>query len=425
MRVVVIGTGYVGLVSGACLAELGHDVTCVDTDARKIALLEEGKMPIYEPGLEVVVKRNVEAGRLRFSTGLEDVPRADVISIAVGTPSAADGSVDLQFVYDAVRGLACLLKDGAVVALKSTVPVGTAREARLVLREVGGFAFVVSNPEFLREGKAIEDFLRPTRIVLGVDSVEAEAVMLELYKDIDCPKLVMDSPSAELAKYASNAFLATKISFANEMSHLCEEVGADVESVTRVMGFDPRIGKDFLRVGPGWGGGCFPKDVTGLKFLGDSVDHPLPVVSAAIEMNRLARVRVVHRMMKLIDGIEEPVVAVLGIAFKGDTDDARESPATDLMKLLEENGVTVRAYDPQARVSEEQHGVRATQFESAREAAEGAHALLIATEWSEFRDLDLVALKNVMLGDVLFDARNMLEQERVERSGFRYFRVGR
>lgn len=427
MRVAVVGTGYVGLVSGACLAELGHDVVCIDTDAEKIAKLQQGIIPIFEPGLEEIVKRNEAAGRLTYTTSfVEGLTDAKIVSIAVGTPSASDGSVDMRFVYGAAEMIGRALTGYAVIATKSTVPVGTAERIADVVRGVTSQSFdVVANPEFLREGHAVYDFLHPARIVIGHSSEQAAARMLRLYEYLDCPKLVMDPRSAEITKYAANAFLATKISFANEIAHLCEHIGADVEHVVHALGTDPRIGKAFLRVGPGWGGSCFPKDVRALKLLGDTLGHPLPVVNGTLQMNALARSRIADRIEQALGTLERAVIGMLGVAFKENTDDTRESPAIDIMRALIMRGATVRAYDPHARVNVEQHGIDITHAASPYETASGAHALVIATEWEEFRTLNLKKLREQMAGNILFDARNLLAPQAAEAQGFRYFRIGR
>ncbi|MFH1077961.1 MAG: UDP-glucose/GDP-mannose dehydrogenase family protein [Patescibacteria group bacterium] len=427
MRVAVIGTGYVGLVSGACLAELGHRVTCVDVDAGKIERLKGGEIPIFEPGLEELVRRNVENGRLTFTTSFaEAIPDAEAISIAVGTPSAADGSADMRYVDAASEEIGRHLSGYAVIATKSTVPVGTSeRVTSLVAGQTSHPFDVVSNPETLREGRAVYDFLHPSRIIIGVSSERAADVMTHLFAYLDCPKVVTDPRSAELTKYAANAFLATKISFINEMSHLCEDVGADVEAVAKGMGLDPRIGKDFLRAGLGWGGSCFPKDVRALSKLGESVSHPLPVVNAAIATNRMTRTRVVDRLEKALGGFEGKTVAVLGRAFKDNTDDTRESAAVDIVKELARRGATVRADDPVARVPSEQAGFDLVHAADPYEAAQGAHAAVLATEWEEFRTLDLARLKSVMAGDVLMDGRNLLKPDEARAQGFRYLRVGK
>jgi len=426
MRVTIIGTGYVGLVSGACLADLGHSVMCIDTDAVKIGKLLQGSMPIYEPGLEELVKRNVQAGRLKFTTSFhEGVPDAEVISIAVGTPSAADGSVDMQYVDAAAKMIGQALTGYAVIADKSTVPVGTSERVAGIIREFTQHEFdVVSNPEFLREGHAIWDFLKPARIVIGSDSERAKDVMRSLYAHIDCPKIVMDARSAELTKYASNAFLATKISFINEVSHLCEAVGADVEAVAAGMGSDPRIGKEFLKAGPGWGGSCFPKDVKAFLKLGEANNHPMPVTSAALAMNKLARSRVVDRLEKELGGLAGKTIGILGVAFKGNTDDTRESPAIDIIRQCTERGAKVTVYDPEARVSLELHGIDVPHAASPYEAVIKADAAVIATEWEEFRTLDLAKLKQAMVGALIFDARNLLSKDATDKHGFKHLRIG-
>ena len=426
MRVTIIGTGYVGLVSGACLADLGHHVVCIDTDQAKIAKLEQGSMPIYEPGLEELVKRNVQAGRLKFTTSFAaGVPGAEVISIAVGTPSAADGSVDMQYMDAAAKMIGQNLAGYAVIADKSTVPVGTSERVAGIIREFTPHEFdVVSNPEFLREGRAVWDFLKPARIVIGSGSARASDVMRGMYAHIDCPKLVMDARSAELTKYASNAFLATKISFINEVSHLCEMVGADVEAVAAGMGSDPRIGKEFLRPGPGWGGSCFPKDVKAFLKLGEAHGHPMPVTSAALAMNKLARSRIVERLEQELGGLAGKNIGILGVAFKGNTDDTRESPAVDIIRHCAECGARVMVYDPEARVVSEVHGFSVPHAGSPYEAAQDAEAVIIATEWEEFRTMDLDKLKQAMSGALILDTRNLLDREHAEKHGFRYLRIG-
>lgn len=426
MRVAIVGTGYVGLVSGACLADLGHSVVCIDTDEAKVAKLLQGIMPIYEPGLEELVKRNVQAGRLKFTTSFsEGVPGAEVISIAVGTPSAADGSVDMQYVDAAAKMIGQALTGYAVIADKSTVPVGTSERVASIVREFTRHEFdVVSNPEFLREGHAVWDFLKPARIVIGSGSGRAKDVMRGMYAHIDCPKIVMDARSAELTKYASNAFLATKISFINEVSHLCEAVGADVEAVAAGMGSDPRIGKEFLKAGPGWGGSCFPKDVKAFLKLGEANQHPMPVTNAALAMNKLARSRVVDRLEKELGGLAGKSIGILGVAFKGNTDDTRESPAIDIIRHCAERGAKVTVYDPEARVSLELHGVEVPHAASPYEAVGNADAMVIATEWEEFRTLDLAKLKQAMTGALILDARNLLSKDATDKHGFRYLRVG-
>jgi UDPglucose 6-dehydrogenase len=428
MNVAVIGTGYVGLVSGACLAELGHRVICVDVDPQKIEKLHQGIMPIYEPGLEEVVNRNVRLGRLSFTTDFSKaVPEASVISIAVGTPSAEDGSVDMSYVESAVRAIAPHVKDGSVVADKSTVPVGTAEQVEAWLRSLTSARVeVVSNPEFLREGFAVYDFLNPARVVIGSSSDHATDVMVHLYAYLDCPKLIMDRRSAELTKYAANAFLATKISFINEIAHLAEEVGADVEAVSKGIGSDPRIGKEFLRASLGWGGSCFPKDVRAIVHLADRYGHPMPIVRAAQVMNARARERVIERLERALGTLQGKRVGVLGIAFKQNTDDTRESPALDVIRSLRDRGAVVTAYDPIARLSD-QDLVEGLLMHAADpyEAAKEAEAIVIATEWEEFRALDLDRLKAAMKGDLLMDARNLVRPDDAMQAGLKQMRVGK
>ncbi len=426
MKVAVVGTGYVGLVSGACLADLGHRVICIDVDQVKVEKLRNGVMPIYENGLEELVKRNVEAGRLQFTTSFaEGLAGVEVISVAVGTPSAEDGTVDMSYVESAARMIAQNLTGYAVIANKSTVPVGTSEwEAEIIWSETAQPFDVVSNPEFLREGHAVYDFLHPSRVVIGSNSPRATEVMVHLYAYLDCPKVVMDPRSAEITKYAANAFLATKISFINEISHLCEELGADIDKVSHGIGLDPRIGKDFLKAGLGWGGSCFPKDVLALKKLGDTVGHSLPIVTASIEMNKLARRRVIDRLLIELESLAGKKIAVFGVAFKGNTDDTRESAAIDVIRHLVGAGAEVVAYDPVARVQAAQHGLEIVQAENPYEAARDAQAVVIATEWEEFRALDLVRLKSVMGRALMMDARNVVNPQEAREAGFTYLRVG-
>ena len=427
MHVAVIGTGYVGLVSGSCLAELGHHVICVDTDTDKVERLRAGIIPIYEPGLEELVKRNVSAGRLKFTTSYaEAVPGAEVISIAVGTPSADDGSADLQYVYAAAESVAKHLTSYAVVADKSTVPVGTAEEVvKIISRVYQGPFDVVSNPEILREGHAVHDFLNPTRIIIGSSSQRATDVVLKLYAFLNCQKIVMSPRSAELSKYAANAFLATKISFINEIAHLAEEVGADVEEVAQGIGSDPRIGKDFLRAGLGWGGSCFPKDVRAIRHLANQYQHSMPIVSAACEMNDRSRSRIVDRLEKEVGSLEGKEIGLLGLAFKNNTDDTRESAALELIKIFAQRGARIRAYDPAARIHQNELLSLFTRCQDPYEAMTGADILVIATEWDEFRTIDLDRVKREMRGQLVLDGRNLLNPEAVRRAGFTYLGVGK
>ncbi len=427
MKVAVIGTGYVGLVSGACLAELGHKVSCVDVDPAKIEKLRQGVMPIYEPGLEELVKRNVANGRLAFTTDYtQAVPDAEFISIAVGTPSAEDGSADMQYVFAAAEMIGKHLKRYTVVADKSTVPVGTAERVTEIIKSVYAGEFdVISNPEILREGHAVSDFMNPTRIIIGSPSERATQAALKLYTYLVCPKLVMSQRSAELTKYAANAFLATKISFINEIAHLAEELGADVEEVAAGIGSDPRIGKDFLRAGLGWGGSCFPKDVRAIRHKASSVGLEMPIVAAALEMNAKAKSRVVSRIEKALGGLSGKKIALLGLSFKNNTDDTRESAAIELLKHFLNAGAQVSAYDPAAALYDKELETRFARVPSALDAVRDADALILATEWDEFRSLDVPAIKSAMKGSVIMDARNLLDPDQARKNGFTYLSIGR
>ena len=427
MNVAVIGTGYVGLVSGSCLAELGHHVTCVDSDDQKVARLQAGHIPIFEPGLEELVKRNVQAGRLRFTTSYgEAVPGAELISIAVGTPSADDGSADLQYVFAAAQSVAQHLTGYAVIADKSTVPVGTSEAVAAIIKEVYHGPFdVVSNPEILREGHAVQDFLHPTRIIIGSASQQATDVVLRLYAFLDCQKLVMSPRSAELTKYAANAFLATKISFINEIAHLAEEVGADVEEVAQGIGSDPRIGKDFLRAGLGWGGSCFPKDVRAIRHLGGQYGQSMPIVSAACEMNERSRMRLIERLERRVGSLEGKEIGLLGLAFKNNTDDTRESAALALVGYFVARGARVRAYDPEAHVYQPEVAASFQRCADPYHAIDQVDVLVLATEWDEFRTLDLARVKTLMRGQIIMDGRNLLDKTSVEQAGFTYLGVGK
>lgn len=427
MKVAVVGTGYVGLVSGACLAEFGHDVICLDVDQAKIDRLNAGQIPIYEPGLEDVVRRNNQNGRLKFTTSYADaIPVSEIVMIAVGTPSAADGSADLSYFMSAAEQIARHLNGYKVIVDKSTVPVGTAEAVRNLVSSIYKEDFdVVSNPEFLREGRAVADFMHPERIIIGTDSERASKIMLDLYATSTCPKLVMSPRSAELTKYAANAFLAVKISYINEIAHLAEELGADIEEVAAGIGSDSRIGSKFLKAGLGWGGSCFPKDVSAIKHAASLVDLPMPVVEASISMNRRARTRIADRLQKELGSLEGKRITLLGLAFKGDTDDTRESASLALLKHLHFAKADIRAYDPAAFIHEAEYHPMFERMDDPYEAAQGSHALIIATEWDAFRDLDLARLKSAMSGNLLVDARNLLDRSAAESAGFKYLSVGR
>jgi UDPglucose 6-dehydrogenase len=432
MRVTMIGAGYVGLVSGACFADFGHHVTCIDKDAQKVAALNRGEIPIFEPGLADLVEANVRQERLRFAVDTASVGSAEAVFIAVGTPSRrGDGHADLSFVYDAVREIAPLLSAAAVVITKSTVPVGTGDEIERILREKRRDADiqVVSNPEFLREGAAIQDFKHPDRIVVGTDDLRARAVVAELYRPLylnASPIFYVNRRTAELIKYAANAFLATKITFINEVADLCEQVGADVNEVARGMGLDNRIGGKFLHAGPGFGGSCFPKDTTAL--LKTAQDHgvALRIVEAVASVNDQRKRAMARKVVAALDGsVRGKTVAVLGLTFKPNTDDTRDSPAIPLITALQDQGATVRAYDP-AGMEQAKPQLTGVQYcDGAYVAAEGAHAIVIATEWEQFRALDLDRLKTVMAQPVIVDLRNIYRADEMKRAKFKYVAVGR
>jgi UDPglucose 6-dehydrogenase len=432
MRVTMIGAGYVGLVSGTCFADFGHHVTCIDKDAPKVAALNRGEIPIFEPGLADLVEANVRQERLRFAVDTASVGSAEAVFIAVGTPSRrGDGHADLSFVYDAVREIAPLLSAAAVVITKSTVPVGTGDEIERILRDKRPDADiqVVSNPEFLREGAAIQDFKHPDRIVVGTDDMRARAVVAELYRPLylnASPIFYVNRRTAELIKYAANAFLATKITFINEVADLCEQVGADVNEVARGMGLDNRIGGKFLHAGPGFGGSCFPKDTTAL--LKTAQDHgvALRIVEAVASVNDQRKRAMARKVVAALDGsVRGKTVAVLGLTFKPNTDDTRDSPAIPLITALQDQGATVRAYDP-AGMEQAKPQLKGVQYCSgAYVAAEGAHAIVIATEWEQFRALDLNRLKTVMAQPVIVDLRNIYRTDEMKRAKFKYVAVGR
>ena len=434
MQVAMIGAGYVGLVSGACFAEFGASVTCIDVDESKIARLREGRMPIYEPGLDDLVRRNVEQRRLRFTTDFgESVGDAELIFVAVGTPSRrGDGHADLSFVFDAVRRIAPLLRGYSVLVDKSTVPVGTARQVSRIVTEVNPEAEfdVASNPEFLREGAAISDFMRPDRVVIGVESDRAEERLRALYRPlnlVEVPIVVTDLETAELIKYAANAFLATKISFINEMAALCEAVGADVHAVARGVGLDGRIGRKFLHPGPGFGGSCFPKDTLALVRIAQEHGTPSRIVESVIEVNAGQRRRMIAKIRSALGGSEAgKVIAVLGLTFKPETDDVREAPSLAILPALVENGALIRATDPKGIAEARSHLPESIEFvDDVYETLDGADAVVLLTEWNAYRGLDLAEMKRRMRGRVFIDLRNIYEPGPVRSLGFDYTCVGR
>jgi len=432
MRIAMIGTGYVGLVSGACFADFGHEVCCIDKDEAKIEGLHQGRMPIWEPGLEALVNANVERKRLTFTTNLpEGVREAEAVFIAVGTPARrGDGHADLTFVFQAVRELAKVMKPGTVVVTKSTVPVGTGDQIEKILREEGVTdVSVASNPEFLREGAAIADFKHPDRIVVGAENERAQEVLKEIYRPLflnRAPILFTGRRTAELTKYAANAFLAVKISFINEIADLCEAVDADVQDVARGIGLDNRIGPKFLHAGPGYGGSCFPKDTLALLQTADAAGIDQRIVRTTVQVNDDRKAAMAERVVRAIGGdVNGKRIGVLGLAFKPNTDDMREAPSIPLINSLLERGAEVRAFDPVAREQAEKIFNGIIFSSDAYAAAQGADALVIVTEWDEFRALDLDKLAGAMRGKVLVDLRNVYPPDEAEEAGLAYVGVGR
>lgn len=433
MRVAMIGTGYVGLVSGACFADFGHVVTCVDKDASKIERLKKGEIPIYEPGLDDLVGQNVEAGRLTFTTEAKDaIAEADAVFIAVGTPSRrGDGHADLSYVYAAAKEIAGLMEGFTVVVTKSTVPVGTGDEVEAIIRETNPDAdfAVVSNPEFLREGAAIKDFKIPDRVVVGTDSERARERMRELYRPLflnETPILFTSRRTSELIKYAANAFLAVKITFINEMADLCEAVGANVQEVSRGIGLDGRIGRKFLNAGPGYGGSCFPKDTLALTKTANDYKTPVRIVDTVVEVNAARKKAMADKIIKAMDGdVKGKTIGVLGLAFKQNTDDMRDAPSLDIIPALIEAGAHVKAYDPEAMHEAKKLMSGLDYAENAYGAIEGADAMVIITEWDQFRALDFDRVKETLKGNVIVDLRNIYSPEDMEKRGFDYTSVGR
>ena len=433
MKVAVIGTGYVGLVSGACFADFGHTVTCVDKDASKIDRLHKGIMPIYEPGLDTLVASNVDEDRLFFTTEAKDaIAEADAVFIAVGTPSRrGDGHADLSFVYAVAEEIADLMDGFTVVVTKSTVPVGTGDEVEEIIRKKrpdGDFA-VVSNPEFLREGAAIKDFKIPDRVVVGTDDERAKELMRELYRPLflnETPILFTNRRTSELIKYAANAFLAVKITFINEMADLCEKVGANVQEVSRGIGLDGRIGSKFLNAGPGYGGSCFPKDTLALTKTANDYDSPVRIVDTVVEVNAARKKAMADKIIQAMAGdVSGKTIGVLGLAFKQNTDDMRDAPSLDILPILTAAGAKVKAFDPEA-MDEAKHLLEDIEYAgNAYDAAEQADALVIITEWDQFRALDLKRVKAAMAGNVLVDLRNIYTPADAGKYGFAYTSIGR
>ncbi|MFN3583791.1 UDP-glucose dehydrogenase family protein [Phenylobacterium sp.] len=432
MKVAMIGTGYVGLVSGACFADFGHTVTCIDKDAGKIEWLKAGGIPIFEPGLDVLVAQNVKAGRLFFSTGLDSVHDADAVFIAVGTPSRrGDGHADLSYVYAAAEEVAALVGGFTVVVTKSTVPVGTGDEIEAIFKRVRPDAdvAVVSNPEFLREGAAIEDFKRPDRVVVGTEDERAREVMRELYRPLylnETPMVFTNRRTSELIKYASNAFLAMKITFINEMADLCEAVGADVQQVARGMGLDNRIGGKFLHAGPGYGGSCFPKDTLALVRTARDAGTPLELIETTVRVNDDRKRAMARKVVRALNGdLKGKRVGVLGLTFKPNTDDMRDAPSLSIIPALQDRGAIIQAFDPEG-TGEARGLLDKVEFKSdPYAAAEGADVLVIITEWDQFRALDLDRIKLLMKQPVLVDLRNIYKPDDMRARGFAYTSVGR
>lgn len=433
MRIAMIGTGYVGLVSGACFSEFGLHVICVDKDADKIERLNRGEIPIFEPGLEQLVKSNSEAGRLSFSTDLKAaVKGADAVFIAVGTPSRrGDGHADLSYVYAAAEEIAEAIDQYTVIVTKSTVPVGTGREVERIVRQTRPDAKfdVASNPEFLREGSAINDFMRPDRVVIGAESVRAKGVMRQLYRVlylIETPILFTKIETSELIKYAANTFLATKITFINEVADLCEKVGADVHDVAKGIGLDGRIGKKFLHPGPGYGGSCFPKDTLALVKTAQDYESPLRIVETVVDINEKRKAAMANRIIEACGGaVKGKTIAMLGLTFKPNTDDMRDSPSLPIVAALEEAGAKVQAYDPEGMEEAKKMMPNVTFCDDAYATMEGADALTIVTEWNEFRSLDFERIKDLLSSPVLVDLRNIYAPEDMEQAGFEYTSIGR
>jgi UDPglucose 6-dehydrogenase len=429
-KICVIGVGYVGLVTGTCFADLGNHVNCLDISAEKIAKLERGEMPIYEPGLEELVARNVAAKRLTFTTNYaQAVSDAEFIFIAVGTPSGVDGEADLQYVRLATESIASSLTKYAIIINKSTVPVGTGDSVAEILQErgkrVGVDLDVVSNPEFLREGSAIHDFQQPDRVVLGATNRPAAEQVAQLYLPLRCAIMITDLHTAEMIKYASNAFLATRISFINEIAAICEKLGADVKEVAAGMGMDKRIGSAFLDAGVGFGGSCFPKDVKALTWMAEINGRHPQLLRAVMDINRDQRRQVIAKLRELLGSLRGKTIAIWGLAFKPNTDDVREAPALDIIHILQTEGAQIRAYDPVANAAAQRVTTGITFCENAYAAAEGADALVLMTEWNEFKQMDMTRVAAALKQKILVDGRNIYQPDQMQKAGFQYRGIGR
>jgi len=432
MKICMIGSGYVGLVTGVCLAEFGMEVICVDKDKTKIERMRKGQSPFYEPGLDDLMEKNMKEGRLSFSTDTKKgVVASSVIFIAVGTPANKDGSPDLSQIEAAVREVARSMHEYKIIVLKSTVPVGTGKWAKKVIEEEtkGACTFdLASNPEFLREGAAVEDFFRPDRVVIGAESEQAIEVMKEIYNAfylIEAPFVITTIETAELIKYASNAFLATKVSFINEIANLCEHVGADVHDVARAMGLDGRIGKKFLHPGPGFGGSCFPKDTHALVHIGRKYNCEMEIVQSTIKVNERQKERMIEKIEEMVGDIRGKTIGILGLAFKPNTDDMREASAISIIQGLQKKGARIKAYDPEAMEEAKKILQDVIYCTGPYEVAEGSHAIVLLTEWNQFRLLDLERIKGLLKEPVFIDLRNVYEPLHMRELGFRYCGVGR
>jgi UDPglucose 6-dehydrogenase len=432
MNICIVGVGYVGLVTGTCFAEFGNSVVCVDNNEEKIASLQGGIIPIYEPGLTEIVKRNQSAGRLTFTTDVgEAVAKSLAVFIAVGTPSDSGGTANLEYVYQVAETIGRLMQGYKIIVTKSTVPVGTGKEIRKIIKETQDKEIpfdVASNPEFLREGSAIEDFMRPNRVVIGTDSEQATAIMKDLYSPlylIETPFVITNVETAEMIKYASNAFLATKISFINEMANICELVGADVHQVAKGMGLDRRIGSKFLHPGPGYGGSCFPKDTRAIAKLAESLGYRFEIVESVIEVNERQYRRMVEKIENILGVIEGKRLGILGLTFKPNTDDIRESPAIKIIRSLIEKGALISAFDPAGMEASKEVLSEVSYVQNMYDVAEDSDALIIATEWNEFRNLDWENVKKMLRSPIVIDLRNIYEPHRIRAKGLEYHCVGR
>lgn len=432
MNICVVGTGYVGLVTGTCLAEFGMNLICIDNDTQKIDILKRGRIPIYEPNLEALVHKNMREGRLRFSSNIEEGMKSSlVIFIAVGTPSKEDGSADLKFVEEVAREIARCMEGYKVIVMKSTVPVGTARWLKGFIQThlERPIPFdIVSNPEFLREGSAVEDFLRPDRVIIGAESEQAVAIMKDIYSAlylIETPFVITNLETAEMIKYATNAFLATKVTFINEVANLCERVGADVHHVAKAMGLDGRIGRKFLHPGPGYGGSCFPKDTMALLKLAYEKGYQFRILSSVIEANEKQKERMVEKIREMVGDLQGKTIGVLGLSFKPNTSDIRESSAIAIIKRLLDMGARVKAFDPAAMKESEAILPEVLYGKDPYEVAEGADALVLITEWNQFRRLDLQRIKTSLKQPIFIDLRNVYDPQQMKRLGFHYCGVGR